>query len=82
MSGNHAIAGKKLLIHPKVARAMFDELVEFLKCVFIEEKVDPFARGHLAGGVLFFDTGRSPASFCLLLAFTQLIEFRLLLFFL
>ena len=41
---------------------MFDQLIEFLKRPFIEQKVDSFTRSHLAGGVLLLDA-RGTAAF-------------------
>jgi len=53
---------------------MFDQLIEFLKRPFIEQKVDSLTRSHLAGGVLLLDARCAASllgSFC---ALTQLIE--------
>jgi len=62
---------------------MFDQLIEFLKRAFIEQKVDPFTRSHLTGGVLLLDAGGTTAFLRSLLSLAQLIElgkFRWLLF--
>ena len=62
---------------------MFDQLIEFLKRPFIEQKVDPFTRSHLAGGVLLLDARGTAAFLRTLLSLSKLIElgkFRGLLF--
>jgi hypothetical protein len=53
---NYAVAGNDLILHPEVAAAMDDELVDFLERVWIEQEIDAFARGELAGGVLSLET--------------------------
>src|SRR5437588_23401 len=61
---------------------MLDQLVELLKGALIEEKLDTFAGGHLAGGVLLLDARRASTLLGLLFTRAQLIEFGLLLLFL
>src|SRR5262249_20343304 len=47
-----AVARDDLRLHPEVAAAVGDELVELLEGVGIEEQHHPFARGQLARRVL------------------------------
>src|SRR2546429_1915115 len=58
---------------------MLDQLVEFLKGIVVEQKLDPLTRGYLAGGVLLLDAHRTATLFGLLFTRAQLIEFGLLL---
>jgi hypothetical protein len=48
---------------------MYDELVEFLKRSFVEQKLDPFARRHLSGFMLFFNARCAATLFSLGAAF-------------
>ena len=82
MTGNYSIAGIDLAFQTEVAGAMLDQLVEFLKRIFVEQKLDPLTRGYLAGGVLLLDARRAATLLGLLLTLAQLIEFGLLLLFL
>ena len=75
MTRDYAIARIELLVETEIAGAMLNQLIEFLKRAFVEQKLDSLTRCHLAGGVLFFDTRSTAACFGLLLALTQLIEF-------
>ena len=62
---------------------MFDQLIEFLKRAFIEQKVDSFTRSHLAGSVLLLDARCAASllgSFFALAKLIELGEFRWLLF--
>src|SRR5713226_5367621 len=52
VGGDDSVAGIDFFLHPKVARAMFDQLIEFLKRAVIEQELDALARSQLAGGVL------------------------------
>src|SRR5205814_9897360 len=74
MTGNYSIARINLLIQTEVAGAMLDQLIEFLKCSFVQQKVDAFARGHLAGRVLFLGASFTATGLGLLLTITELIE--------
>src|SRR5216110_3376735 len=82
MTGNYSIARIDLAFQTEVAGAMLDQLVEFLKGVFVEQKIDPLTGGYLAGGVLLLDARRAATLFGLLRTLAQLIEFGLLLLFL
>ena len=52
MAGDDAVAGDHLLLHPEVAAAVGDQLVDLLERAGIEQQLDPLARGQLAGVVL------------------------------
>src|SRR5262249_52478793 len=52
MAGHDSVAGHDLIGHPEVAAAVGDELVDFFEGSGIEQEIDPFAGGQLAGGVL------------------------------
>ena len=54
-SGDHAVAGDLLVLHAEIDAVMFDIGVEFLEAAFIEQYVEPFARGQLALRVLRVD---------------------------
>ncbi len=49
---DHPVAGHDLLLHPEVAAAVRDELVDLLERARIEQQLHPLARGELAGLVL------------------------------
>ena len=53
---------------------MLDQLVEFLKRAFVQQKLDAFARRQLAGRVLLFDSRGAAACFGLFLTFAKSIE--------
>ncbi len=55
MAGDDAVAGDDLLVHPEVAAAVRDELVDFLERAGVEQQIDALARGQLAGGVLLVE---------------------------
>ena len=82
MASDDSVARIDLLVQAEVALPVLDQLVEFLKRVFIEKELNTFARSHFTGGVLLLEACCTAARFCLLLALAQLIEFRLLLLFL
>jgi hypothetical protein len=42
---------------------MHDELAKLFKAIFIKQKLDPLARGHLVRGVLLLDARRPAAGF-------------------
>src|SRR5437773_23016 len=71
-----------LFVQSEIARAMLDQLIEFLECAIVEQKLDAFARGHLAGRVLLLDARRAAALFGLPFALAQMVELGLLLLFL
>ena len=54
-AGDHAVARNLGRRHAEVVAAMFDEHVELLERVVIEEEFDALARGELALGVLSRD---------------------------
>src|SRR5207248_6440152 len=78
----YSIAGIDLAFQTKVAGTMLNQLIEFLKRIVVEEKLDPLTRGYLAGGVLLLDARRASTLLGLLFTRAQLIEFGLLLLFL
>jgi hypothetical protein len=55
VAGHHAVARILLLLHVEVVAAMGDEPIELDERPLIEQCIDAFARGELAGGVLFSD---------------------------
>ncbi len=63
MAGNHAIAREFLFLHPEIGRAVDDKLVELLKTVVVQEKLDPFAGRHFARSLLFFEPRLAAAFF-------------------
>src|SRR5687768_15862341 len=71
VAGNNAIARVYLFIHSEICRAMDYKFVELLKTVVVEEKLYPFAGGHLAGRTLFFHSCRPAAIFSDLRPFAQ-----------
>ena len=56
VSGDETVAGNLLRLHPEIAAAMSDQLVELLERSVVEQKLDALARGHLAFFVLAFDS--------------------------
>ena len=56
MTGDDAVAGNQLLVHPEIAAAVGDELVDFFERAGVEQELDALARGELAGGVLLVKT--------------------------
>ncbi len=75
MARYHAVTGIYLLVHPKILRTMFDQLIELLKGCVVEQELNPLARSHLAVGVLLLDARGAAAGFGALLTLAQLIEF-------
>jgi hypothetical protein len=66
MPADDPVAGHDLLIHAEVAAAVCDERVDLFEGVAIEEQLDAFARGQLAGVALalqplFSTAERGPA---------------------
>ena len=55
---------------------MNDMLIELLERAFVEQEVDPLARGHLAGGVLPRDALCTAARFRAPLTLAQAFKFR------
>jgi len=51
-SGDHAIAGNMLFVHAEVGAVMLDIHVHFLEAAFVEQDIQPLARGEAALGVL------------------------------
>jgi hypothetical protein len=74
MTSDHAVAGIDLFVETEVARAMHDQLVKLFKRPFIEQKLNPFTRGHLSRRVLFLDTGFAAALLSAGAALTQCLE--------
>src|ERR1043166_7623924 len=79
VSGHDAVPRIDLFVQTKITGPMLDQFVELLKCFVVEQKLDPFTRGHLAGRVLFLDARGATALLGLFLSRQKLIEFRLLL---
>src|SRR5262249_13719679 len=72
IASDKAIAGDDLLLHPEIAAAVGDELVEFLEGVFVGQAFDPLERAEFAFVVLagtalgsadFFGRGMAAAQF-------------------
>jgi len=59
MTGDDAVTGDELIGHPEIAGTMGDELVELLEGAGIEQDLDAFAGGELAGGVLLLAPRRA-----------------------
>jgi hypothetical protein len=55
-AGDDAVAGNDLVLHPEIATAMGDELVDLLERPGIEQQIDALARGQLAGFMLPAET--------------------------
>src|SRR5690606_1968687 len=53
--GHHAITQRTLLRHAELRRSVRDEAPHFHEAVRVEQRVDAFARGELALGVLLVD---------------------------
>jgi len=60
MACDEAVAGDDLRVHTEVAAAVFDQFVEFLEGVFVEQQFDAFAGGELALAVLAFAAFKTP----------------------
>src|SRR5690606_32299765 len=54
-AGDDAIAGDLRLFHAEIGRAMFDEHVELLEGMGVQQKLDPLAGGQLSATVLSGD---------------------------
>src|SRR3546814_11279211 len=54
-SGDDAVAGDLLLLHPEIDAIMLDIGVELLERAFVEQHVEPFARGEFALRMLRID---------------------------
>jgi hypothetical protein len=52
VAGDDAVAGILLLGHAEVGAAVLDEHVPFLERAFVEQQLEPLARGELALAVL------------------------------
>src|SRR4029077_11905775 len=55
------ITGDDVVLHPEIATAMGDQLVDLLERAGIEQELDPLARGQLAGRVLLRQATRAAA---------------------
>jgi hypothetical protein len=59
----NAVAGRPLILHPKIIAAVRDEFVELFKRAFVEQQRDALARREFAGLVLALAAfGPPPAS--------------------
>src|SRR3546814_9363388 len=54
-SGDDAVAGDFLVLHPEIDAIMFDIGIELLERSLVEQHVEPFARGELALRMLRID---------------------------
>ncbi len=61
--GDDAIAGDLLVRHAEIDAVVLHEAVEFLEAAFVQQHVQPFARGQLALGMLCGDAFLAPAQF-------------------
>jgi hypothetical protein len=52
VSGHHAVAGHDLIGHAEIEAPVGDQLVQLLEGARVEQQVDPFVGGQLAGRVL------------------------------
>jgi hypothetical protein len=64
VTGDHAIAGDNLILHPEIAAPVRDQLVDFFEGVGIEQQVDPLTRRQLTGRVLPLDASLAAAELC------------------
>ncbi len=62
-AGDEAVAGGALLLHAKIDATMTDKFVEFFKGAFVQQQMDAFARGELAGFVFAFAAFRAAPRF-------------------
>ena len=76
MTCDDSIARKLLFVESEVTRTMLNQLIEFLKRTFVEEKIDALTRSHFAGAMLFLYAGGAPTCFGFLLALAELVQFR------
>ncbi len=74
VAGDDAVAGDALLVHPEIAGAMDDELIELLERSRIEQQRDALARGELALGVLTIDARLPATELTLLFAAFELLQ--------
>ena len=70
-AGDDAVARHVLLLHAEIRAAMFDEHVELLERIAVEQQFDALAGGELAFGVLGVDAPLPAAEPRLLAAFVQ-----------
>ena len=54
-TGHHAVAGDAVVRHAEIDAVVFDIGIDFLEAAFVEQDIEPFARGQLALGVLGVD---------------------------
>src|SRR6185437_5562062 len=73
---DNAIARIELFVESEVSRTMDHELVKLFKRAFVEQKLDPFARRHLSGFMLFLDTNSAAALLSLGASLAQCFELR------
>ena len=73
-AGDHAVAGKHLLLQSEIGGPVGDEAVELHEAAFVEQEVEPLAGGELALLVLLGDPVRSPALFGERLAVMEFVE--------
>ena len=70
-----AVAGNHLVLHPEVAAAVDDQLVDLLERPRVEQQFHPLPRGQLAGLVLALEARLAAAQFGRLLQLGQLLAF-------
>ena len=63
VAGDDAVAGHEMLVHPEIAAAVGDELVDLLEGAGVEEQLHPLARRQLARRVLLLEPRRAAAQF-------------------
>ena len=69
-----AVTRNDLLVHPEVAAAVRDELVDLLEGPGIEQQIDALARGQLAGFVLPAEAILAAAQFRAALQLFEMLE--------
>src|SRR5438477_2557205 len=77
-AGYKTIACGALRLHTKIGAMVANEFIEFFESAFIEQQVNSFARGQLAGFVFTFAPLRAASGFRFFAATTQLLHAALL----
>src|SRR5579884_411909 len=75
VAGDDSVARDALLVHPEIAVAMDDQLVELLERAGVEEQLDALARGELAFLVLTLDARFAAAQLAFAFALFELVDF-------
>src|SRR5206468_13080767 len=73
-SGHDSVSRSSLILHVEVVALMDDELVDFQEGSGIEQNLEPFARGLLAGFVLATDALVSAGQLGLCVSAMELVE--------